>query len=74
MVIIDDNNGGGFADMGVVMHGLCTGGEVVQAAGTDEAKLVVCSLQMVNHCSLCHTRGRRTGHLIITGPWWNGCP
>ena len=23
---------------------------------------------------LCHTRGRRSSHLIIAGPLWNGCP
>ena len=41
--------------MSVVTHGLCIGGEVVQAVGTDKAKVVVHSLQMVNHHSLILT-------------------
>ena len=38
--------------MDVSMHGLCTGGEVVQAAGTDEVEVVMCSPQVVYHCPL----------------------
>ena len=38
--------------MGMAMHGLCTGGEVDQAGGTDEAKVVVHSVQMIHHHSL----------------------
>ena len=34
------------------MHGLYTGGEVVQAVSADKAKVVVHSLQMIHHCSL----------------------
>ena len=35
--------------------GLCIGGEVVQAVGTDKAKVVMCSLQMIHHHSLILT-------------------
>ena len=41
--------------MGMAMHGLCIGGEVIQTMGTDEANVVVCSLQMVHQCSLILT-------------------
>ena len=44
-----------FADMGMVMHGLCTGDEVGQATGTDEAKVVVCSLEVIHYCSFILT-------------------
>ena len=37
--------------MGMAMYGLCIGGEIVQAACTDEAKVIVCSLQMIHHHS-----------------------
>ena len=45
----------GFANMGVVTHGLCIGAEVVQAVGTDEAKVVEHSLQMIHYHSLILT-------------------
>ena len=48
-------SGCGFANIGMAMHGLCTGGEAIQAAGTDEAKLVVDSLQMIHQHSLILT-------------------
>ena len=45
----------GFANVGVVIHGLCSSGEVVQAVGTDKARVVMHSSQTVNHCSLILT-------------------
>ena len=63
--------------MGMAMHGLHIGGEVVQAAGKDEAKVVVYSFQVIHHHSLILALSAAPGvesHLIITGPWRNGCP
>ena len=37
------------------MHGLSIGGEVVQAAGADKAKVVVCGPQVIHHHSLILT-------------------
>ena len=41
--------------MGMVAHGLCISGEVVQAVGTDEAKVVVHGPQVIHLCSLILT-------------------
>ena len=39
----------GLAELSMSMHGLCTHCEIVKAAGTNEAQMVVYSLQMVYH-------------------------
>ena len=44
-----------FCNMDMVMHGLYIGGEVTQAAGTDEAKVVVHGPQVIHHHSLILT-------------------
>ena len=55
IIIIAGASSCGFANMGMMTHGLCSSGEVVQAAGTDEAKVVVCGSQVIHHCSLIPT-------------------
>ena len=52
IIIIASASSCGFPNMGMAMHGLCIGGEVVQAVGTDEAKVVVHSSQVIHHHSL----------------------
>ena len=37
------------------MHGICTCGKVVQTVGTDDAQVVMCSLQMVYYGPLILT-------------------
>ena len=49
IIIVAGISGCGFANMGMVMHGLCIGGEVVQAVHTDKAKVIVHSLQVIHH-------------------------
>ena len=39
----------GFAELGMLMHGIFTCGEIVQTVGTNEAQVVMHSLQMVYH-------------------------
>ena len=39
----------GFTKLGVLMHGICHCGKVIQTAGTDEAQVVMHSPQMVYH-------------------------
>ena len=47
--------------MGMAMHSFCIGDEGVQGVGTDEAKVVVHSLQMIHHHSLMMTLFATTG-------------
>ena len=41
--------------MGMATHGFCIGGEVAEAAATDEAKVVVHGPQVIHHHSLILT-------------------
>ena len=45
----------GFTELGMSMHGFCTCGKVIQTAGTDEAQVVMHSLQIVYHGPLILT-------------------
>ena len=40
IIMVTGTSGCGFTNMSMVRHGLCIGDEVVQAVGTDEAKVV----------------------------------
>ena len=55
VIIVTGSSSCGFANMGMVMHGLCIGSEEAQAAGTDKAKVVVHGWQVIHHCSLILT-------------------
>ena len=46
----------GFTELGMLTHGICTWGKVVQTVGTNEAQVVMDSPQMLYH-----------GPLILTG-------
>ena len=55
IIIVTSASGCGFANMAMAMHGLCISGEIVQPAGTDNAKMVVGSPQVIHHCSFILT-------------------
>ena len=55
IIIIASASSHGFATMGMAAHSLCIGGEVVQAVGTNKAKVVVHGSQVIHHHSLILT-------------------